>query len=418
MVELTITSQIQSTSTRFKTDANVCIVPQDNLGVDVSDESFQLALVTDPKFKNHRIIASICCDSRRIELFNCGEPIHCGEHLIERFQSKSFDANFEFKVGGTKFEFQLDAKNSDSNSDSHSTEINLLKQVFSDALAKQLLTKPELLIGTEREISVLFCDMRRFSRIADEFESTIVCDLLSDVMERLTDEIMNFEGVVIDYYGDGIAAMWNAPFDQADHPQLACQAALQIQRAMLDLNVAWEPILNSKLKVGIGIHTGLAKVGNAGSTRRIKYGPRGKTVNIASRIESATKQLGVPILISAQTQKRLADSAITRKICVAQVDGSTDPIELYEIYTAGSMEIPTRSLQQIKDYQIAIESFENGDLELAQKQFQNLLMNSADDPAATPYMKFVVDSYLDTTKQNRKSDTKISDFTPTIQIRK
>ena len=100
---------------------------------------------------------------------------------------------------------------------------------------------------------------------------------MGDVMNALTAAVMDLDGVVIDYYGDGLAAMWNAPVDQPEHPEWACRAALRMIDSLPAVQTKWAHLLVDELRLGIGVHTGLAQVGNAGSSRRTKYGPRGAT---------------------------------------------------------------------------------------------------------------------------------------------
>jgi adenylate cyclase len=205
------------------------------------------------------------------------------------------------------------------------------EQFFSSELALALESNPALLKGQEREITVLFCDLRGFSRMSERAGAQQTYALLGDVMDRFTIRIMEFGGVVIDYYGDGLAAMWNAPTDDPDHVQRAAQAALAMLRELPAINQAWSTALGGPIAIGIGVNTGMAQVGNAGSRRRLKYGPRGHTVNLASRIEGATKLLRVPCLVSQFAEQQLPENFFRRRICRARLTGMTEPIHLYEL---------------------------------------------------------------------------------------
>ena len=94
------------------------------------------------------------------------------------------------------------------------------------------------------------------------------------------------------------------------------------------INAPRRESLGQDLALGIGIHTGLARVGNAGTQRRIKYGPRGATVNLASRVEGATTRLGVPLLITEQTRRLLPPSIFRRRCLRAQLSGAASPLDL------------------------------------------------------------------------------------------
>ncbi len=242
------------------------------------------------------------------------------------------------------------------------------EQFFSPELARALQRNPSLLEGQEREVTVMFGDLRGFSGISEIIGARQTYRLLGDIMDRFTQRIMEEDGVVIDYYGDGFAAMWNAPADQPDHVMRACRAAWKILGELPALNAQWEPQLGKPIKIGVGINTGLAQVGNAGSSRRIKYGPRGHTVNLASRIEGATKLLGVPCLISEFSCSQLPADVPRRLVCRARVTGIAEPVGLYELVGPE----PDPSWCQLKaTYERAWQAYE-------QRQFAECLRWCAD----------------------------------------
>ena len=179
-------------------------------------------------------------------------------------------------------------------------------QFFSRELAYELERDPKLLEGRDRVVTILVSDIRDFSRIVERIGPRESCDLIVDIFERFTARIQEYGGVVVDYVGDGLLAMWNAPIERPDHGLNACRAALAILGELPDLNERWKCRIGAPLKVGIGVNTGEALVGNIGSSRKFKYGPLGHTVYLASRVEGATKQLGVPILITDSTRRQLA----------------------------------------------------------------------------------------------------------------
>lgn len=209
------------------------------------------------------------------------------------------------------------------------------EQFFSPVLAAELERDPRLLEAREREISMLFVDVRGFSGMAERIEAQETFRFMGDVFDRLTSIILDFGGVIIDYYGDGVAVMWNAPLDQPRHARVACQAALALLDEVPALSGTWSQQLGQELALGIGIHTGTALVGNSGSRKRLKYGPRGHTVNLASRLEQATKQLGVPVLLSEHTAALLDGSIAVQRICKARLYGMAAPMELYTLAAEG-----------------------------------------------------------------------------------
>lgn len=243
------------------------------------------------------------------------------------------------------------------------------EQFFSPQLVEELQQNPRLLEAAERELTVLFADLRGFSRISERLGAEQTFRLVSEVMDMLTEQVMSEGGVIIDYYGDGMAAMWNVPKPQPDHALRACRAALAMQEKLGTLGQRWAQALGAPLRMGVGMHTGLAQVGNAGSRRRQKYGPRGHTVNLASRVEGATKHLGVPMLISGATREALGPSLPTRRLCQVRVVGIQQPVTLYELAAAE----PTADWRTLSArYEALLEQCERGELSEAVQGLQAL----------------------------------------------
>ncbi|MCA9217924.1 MAG: hypothetical protein KDB27_32865, partial [Planctomycetales bacterium] len=139
------------------------------------------------------------------------------------------------------------------------------EQFFSQKLVSELQRNPSLLEGHDREISVLFCDLRKFSLISERLSARQVYELLGEMMDSFTNVAMDHGGVIVDYHGDGLAAMWNAPTDEPRHAQKACDAAVDMIQQLTPLDEKWSAACGFPLRIGIGINTGNARVGNAGS---------------------------------------------------------------------------------------------------------------------------------------------------------
>jgi len=206
------------------------------------------------------------------------------------------------------------------------------EQFFTSDLAAALDRDPTLLEGREREVTVLFADIRGFSEVSERLPARLTCELIRDIMEHLTARIVESAGVVVDYMGDGLLAMWNAPVEQPDHAARACRAALAMRDGLPELNSRWQDRLGRPLGLGIGLNSGPALVGNTGSQKKFKYGPLGHTVNLGSRVEGATKHLGVRLLITGSTRDRLNHTFATRRLCRARVFGIAGEVELHELH--------------------------------------------------------------------------------------
>jgi adenylate cyclase len=231
------------------------------------------------------------------------------------------------------------------------------EQFFSPKLARELQKNPRLLEGQEREVTVLFSDLRGFSRLAERLGPRNICKLVGDAMDCFSSRVKEFDGVVVDFAGDGMLAMWNAPADQEDHASLACRAALAMLNDLPTISEAWKETLPAPLSLGIGINTGTALVGNVGSRSRFKYGPFGHTVNLASRVEGATKHLGIPILVTQTTKARIGENFATRRICKARLLGIDEPVDLFEL---SAEKAPAEWVSRRDAYEKALKLYEEG----------------------------------------------------------
>lgn len=156
-------------------------------------------------------------------------------------------------------------------------------------------------------------------------------DWIGAALSAFSDRVAETGGVLVDYIGDELMSMWGAPTPQPDHAALACRAARAIVTALPGLDERWSATIGGPLKVGIGINSAVARVGNTGSTRKFKYGPLGNGVNIASRVRGATKMLRVDTLLTGSTRRQLPPAVLVRRVCTAQVVNIAEPLELFEL---------------------------------------------------------------------------------------
>jgi adenylate cyclase len=206
-----------------------------------------------------------------------------------------------------------------------------LEQFASAELVRQLERDPSLLEARTQEVTVLVSDLRGFTRISERLGAQLTCRLVRDLMERLSDRVRERGGFIVDYAGDGMLAMWNAPLPQEDHVVRACQAALALRAELPGLNAEWQEVIGEPLNLGIGLNTGPAQVGNTGTRHLFRYGAIGHTVNVASRVQDATKRLGVPLLLTGSTRDKLPENFQTNRMGRAQLPGVADEIVLYEL---------------------------------------------------------------------------------------
>jgi adenylate cyclase len=206
------------------------------------------------------------------------------------------------------------------------------EQFFTPELARHLVARPELLTGQDLEITVLFGDIRGFSRITRNHGPAFTLEWTNDVLSTFSDCVLKHQGVLVDYIGDELMAMWGAPEAQPDHADRACRAALEMLGSLAALNLRWQEALGEPMGLGIGINTGIARVGNTGSRRKFKYGPLGDTVNVASRVQGASKYFKSSLLITRASHDRLGPGFQSRRLGQARVINIAEPIELFELW--------------------------------------------------------------------------------------
>ena len=206
------------------------------------------------------------------------------------------------------------------------------EQFFSPEVIQVLEHDPGLLEGRSQEITVLFCDLRKFTSLSQRLGPEETCRLLRELMERLSHQIVNHGGVIVDYAGDGIFAMWNAPVPRPDHAARACDAALAMQDELAPLSHRWRDKLGEPVAMGFGLNTGPAQIGNVGSSRKFKYGPFGHTVNLGSRVQDSTKVVGLSVLMTGATVAQLPNDYATRRLGRVRLRGVTEPLDLFELH--------------------------------------------------------------------------------------
>lgn len=206
-------------------------------------------------------------------------------------------------------------------------------QFFGPHLAATLRAQPHLMEGREANVTLMFCDIRGFSAISHELgDPARTVEWLSDVMEDLSHCVLESDGVLVDYIGDELLAMWGAPMQQPDHAHRACQAALKMRERLPHMNARWNSRLGRDFQLGIGLNSGPAFVGNTGTQFKLKYGPLGPHVNLASRVQGATKYFNTDILITEDTRLHLPADLPTRRICSVRVVNIPKPVVLYQVW--------------------------------------------------------------------------------------
>lgn len=255
------------------------------------------------------------------------------------------------------------------------------EQFFTPQLARHLTANPEMLDGRLADVTILFCDVRGFSRYSRTLSPPELVKWIGDTMEVLSDCVINHQGVLVDYIGDEIMAMWGAPEEQADHAVLACKAGLAMMDELSNLNLRWEKVLGEPMSLGVGLNSGKAHVGNVGTPRKFKYGPLGNTVNLASRVQGVTKHLKTLFLMTEHTYQELGQrdpalQAKARRVCQVRVVNIDEPVTLYEMPRP---DYPGCTIEWKNDYEKALDHFDNKNYRLATRVLQSLYSEAIND---------------------------------------
>ena len=186
----------------------------------------------------------------------------------------------------------------------------------------------DLKIAPERRpITVMFVDIRNFTRLAETSDPTKLFEMLNGALDAFATAVQRQGGLVNKFLGDGLMAIFGAPENQDDHARRAARAALQIRE---EAHTRRDDGRFPGLQIGVGLHTGEALVGDIGGARR-EYTAIGDVVNVASRVEAANKELGTEILVTQAMKSALGRDAVVRPKSHVQLRGRSESIELFEL---------------------------------------------------------------------------------------
>lgn len=191
-----------------------------------------------------------------------------------------------------------------------------------------------LQLGGERvPVTLLFSDIRGFTSLSERLPAETVIQMLNEYLEKMADVVFRHGGTLDKFIGDAVMAFWGAPVAVPDHARRAADAALDMLEELERLNEGWTARgVTEQLRIGIGLNTGEAIVGNIGSlTRKLDYTAIGDTVNLASRLEGLNKDYGTSIIIGEGTRAALPDEYDLRPIDSVKVKGKETAVQIYEL---------------------------------------------------------------------------------------
>jgi adenylate cyclase len=224
-------------------------------------------------------------------------------------------------------------------------ERKMIEQAFSGYLSREVLDQilrdgklPELK-GERRRVTVLFADIRGFTSIAEVNQPENVVEMLSEFFGRMVAVVRQNYGYVDKFLGDGMMATFGAPADDLQHEKHAIAAAIEMQKELQELSSKWESKGRTGFKMGIGINSGNAVVGNIGSEAHMEYTAIGDAVNLASRLQNATKEVHAEVLVSGETYAAAQSEFRWTPLGEIRVKGRIQPVQIYRV--VGGLETVT-----------------------------------------------------------------------------
>ena len=224
--------------------------------------------------------------------------------------------------------------------------------------------------ATNKELTVMFCDMRGFTKLSEQMEPTQLQELLNSVFSRLTDLIRANRGTIDKYMGDCVMAFWGAPVDTPNHASLSVKTAMEMANAVRQLNEEHKAKGIPEIGIGIGLNTGTMCVGDMGSDIRRSYTVIGDAVNLGSRLEGLSKAYGVDIVVSESTRK-LAQDFAWQELDKVRVKGKEQAVSIYWP-VAPADQLDKGKADELKAWGALLKAYRGQDWDQADLQFLNL----------------------------------------------
>lgn len=255
-----------------------------------------------------------------------------------------------------------------------------LKKAFSNYvspdLVKEIERNPDKLVlgGEQRELSILFSDIRGFTTVSERLTPPELVKLLNEYLSPMTRIVLEERGTLDKFIGDAVMAIFNAPLDVPEHAVHACRTAVRMLEELQRLNKGFSARGMHTLDIGVGINTGPAVVGNMGADIRFDYTAIGDAVNLASRLEGLNKYYGSHILVSEDTYRLIPHGLFTfREVDRVKVKGKQVPIVMYELMVSKQELLPR--------FEHGLERYRAKDFEVARQVFDELVQSYQDGPS-------------------------------------
>jgi adenylate cyclase len=260
---------------------------------------------------------------------------------------------------------------------------NMMYRYMTQELAEQLLQSGNANLGGDRkEVSLLFSDIRGYTKLVESMQAQQVVSMLNEYFSAMVEPIFKYKGTLDKYIGDAIMGVFGSPLPLSDHPWRAVQTALEMRSSLVEFNARRLADQKEPIRIGIGIHSGEAISGNIGHARRMEFTVIGDDVNLASRLEGTTKMYGCDIAISGSTYQCCADLLWVRELDMVRVKGRHQPVSIYELVGLRTDPISATKQRVIELYEQGRKYYLNRQLERALDKFEAVLEIDSHDLAA------------------------------------
>lgn len=247
-----------------------------------------------------------------------------------------------------------------------------LARYMTKEVADQLLEDSRAMLGGQvKEATVFFSDIRSFTTISERLGARETVSMLNEYFTDMVDILFRYQGILDKYIGDAIMAVFGTPFSTGRDEDNALLASIEMMRKLGELNSRRAKKGNPSIEIGIGLNTAEILVGNIGSLKRMDYTVIGDGVNLASRLESATKYYGSGILLSQFTRNRLKGDYVLRPVDRIRVKGKTQPVEIYEALDFHTPSSFPKMGESLEIFDQALSHYLSADFERAMSLFDS-----------------------------------------------
>ena len=240
--------------------------------------------------------------------------------------------------------------------------------------------------GEEKEVTVYFSDIEKFSSISEKLQPAELIELLNEYLSEMTDIILDHGGFLDKYIGDAIVAAFGAPLAQPDHAVRACLATIDNQKRLRELNRKFKETGRLAINARIGLNSGRVLVGNVGSKNRLSYTVIGDEVNLGARLEAANKYYGTQTMISERTHELAKDHIEARELDMIRVVGKENPVKVFELIDRkGEVQEAKRAVLEL--YEAGLREYRKREWQKAIILFQKALGKDPHDGPSLTYIE-------------------------------